>query len=36
MHASDLPSICVPLVGLIFPAIVMASSFIFIENSSIN
>jgi len=36
MAASFLPSILVPLVGLIFPAIVMASLFIYIEKQQIN
>lgn len=36
MAASFLPSILVPLVGLIFPAIVMASLFVYIEKQEIN
>nr|YP_009667742.1 photosystem I subunit VIII [Schistochila macrodonta]QCW58517.1 photosystem I subunit VIII [Schistochila macrodonta] len=35
MTASYLPSIFVPLVGLIFPAITMASLFIYIERDDI-
>ncbi|BDD77271.1 photosystem I subunit VIII (chloroplast) [Marchantia polymorpha subsp. ruderalis] len=35
MTASYLPSIFVPLVGLIFPAITMASLFIYIEQDEI-
>nr|YP_009306261.1 photosystem I reaction center subunit VIII [Derbesia sp. WEST4838]AOP19165.1 photosystem I reaction center subunit VIII [Derbesia sp. WEST4838] len=35
MNATYLPSIFVPLVGLVFPAIVMASSFIYIQKSTI-
>jgi photosystem I subunit VIII len=36
MAASFLPSILVPLVGLIFPAIVMASLFVYIEKQQIS
>lgn len=36
MTAAYLPSILVPLVGLVFPAIAMTSIFIYIEKSSIN
>lgn len=36
MAASFLPSIFVPLVGLVFPAIVMASLFLYIEKDQIN
>lgn len=36
MAASFLPSILVPLVGLVFPAIVMASLFIYVEKQQIN
>lgn len=36
MTAEYLPSILVPLVGLVFPAITMASIFIYIENSVID
>lgn len=36
MAATFLPSILVPLVGLIFPAIVMASLFVYIEKQEIN
>ena len=36
MSAEYLPSIFVPLVGLIFPAIAMASVFIYIEKSIID
>nr|YP_009667581.1 photosystem I subunit VIII [Cheilolejeunea xanthocarpa]YP_009667663.1 photosystem I subunit VIII [Cololejeunea lanciloba]QWW92038.1 photosystem I subunit VIII [Lejeunea sp. 17-8794]QWW92120.1 photosystem I subunit VIII [Spruceanthus planifolius]QWW92202.1 photosystem I subunit VIII [Acrolejeunea sandvicensis]QWW92284.1 photosystem I subunit VIII [Rhaphidolejeunea foliicola]QWW92366.1 photosystem I subunit VIII [Ptychanthus striatus]QWW92445.1 photosystem I subunit VIII [Lopholejeunea zoll len=35
MTASYLPSIFVPLVGLVFPAITMASLFIYIEKDDI-
>nr|YP_004376521.1 photosystem I subunit VIII [Ptilidium ciliare var. pulcherrimum]YP_009667823.1 photosystem I subunit VIII [Porella perrottetiana]YP_009667907.1 photosystem I subunit VIII [Radula japonica]YP_009668155.1 photosystem I subunit VIII [Plagiochila chinensis]YP_009668405.1 photosystem I subunit VIII [Calypogeia fissa]YP_009943747.1 photosystem I subunit VIII [Douinia plicata]YP_010399909.1 photosystem I subunit I [Nowellia curvifolia]YP_010704968.1 photosystem I subunit VIII [Porella grandiloba len=35
MTASYLPSIFVPLVGLVFPAITMASLFIYIERDDI-
>nr|YP_001687226.1 photosystem I subunit VIII [Aneura mirabilis]YP_009414495.1 photosystem I subunit VIII [Aneura pinguis]YP_010947101.1 photosystem I subunit VIII [Aneura maxima]ABS54487.1 photosystem I subunit VIII [Aneura mirabilis]ARV78204.1 photosystem I subunit VIII [Aneura pinguis]ARV78346.1 photosystem I subunit VIII [Aneura pinguis]ARV78416.1 photosystem I subunit VIII [Aneura pinguis]ASN73809.1 photosystem I subunit VIII [Aneura pinguis] len=35
MTASYLPSILVPLVGLVFPAIAMASLFIYIEREDI-
>jgi len=35
MTAAYLPAIFVPLVGLFFPVIVMASLFLYIENSSI-
>jgi photosystem I subunit 8 len=35
MTASYLPSIFVPLVGLVFPAIAMASLFIYIEREDI-
>lgn len=36
MTADYLPSIFVPLVGLIFPALTMASIFIYIEESVID
>lgn len=36
MAASYLPSILVPLVGLIFPAVAMASLFLYIEQEEIN
>lgn len=36
MTAAYLPSILVPLVGLVFPAVAMTSIFIYIEKSSIN
>lgn len=36
MTASYLPSILVPLVGLVFPAIAMASLFVYIEKPEIN
>nr|UXE30651.1 photosystem I reaction center subunit VIII [Ostreobium quekettii]UXE30727.1 photosystem I reaction center subunit VIII [Ostreobium quekettii]UXE30803.1 photosystem I reaction center subunit VIII [Ostreobium quekettii]UXE30879.1 photosystem I reaction center subunit VIII [Ostreobium quekettii] len=36
MTAAYLPSILVPLVGLVFPAITMASIFIYIETSMID
>jgi photosystem I subunit 8 len=36
MTAAYLPSILVPLVGLVFPAVAMASIFIYIEKPSIN
>nr|AIT93489.1 subunit VIII of photosystem I [Prasiolopsis sp. SAG 84.81] len=36
MAASFLPSILVPLVGLVFPAITMASLFLYIEKQEIN
>nr|YP_009472434.1 photosystem I reaction center subunit VIII [Bryopsis sp. HV04063]ARO74148.1 photosystem I reaction center subunit VIII [Bryopsis sp. HV04063]6IGZ_I Chain I, PsaI [Bryopsis corticulans] len=35
MNAAYLPSIFVPLVGLVFPAIAMASAFLYIEKSAI-
>nr|ARV78275.1 photosystem I subunit VIII [Aneura pinguis]ASN73882.1 photosystem I subunit VIII [Aneura pinguis]WGO58421.1 photosystem I subunit VIII [Aneura pinguis]WGO58507.1 photosystem I subunit VIII [Aneura pinguis]WGO58593.1 photosystem I subunit VIII [Aneura pinguis] len=35
MTASYLPSILVPLVGLVFPAIAIASLFIYIEREDI-
>nr|YP_009116180.1 PsaI [Orthotrichum rogeri]YP_009136240.1 PsaI [Orthotrichum obtusifolium]YP_009629014.1 PsaI [Lewinskya incana]YP_009645931.1 photosystem I subunit VIII [Stoneobryum bunyaense]YP_009646013.1 PsaI [Ulota bruchii]YP_010188562.1 PsaI [Pseudanomodon attenuatus]YP_010188924.1 PsaI [Orthotrichum stellatum]YP_010189085.1 PsaI [Ulota hutchinsiae]YP_010587320.1 photosystem I subunit VIII [Anomodon rugelii]AJD22494.1 PsaI [Orthotrichum rogeri]AKC99492.1 PsaI [Orthotrichum obtusifolium]QBX99097. len=35
MTASYLPSILVPLIGLVFPAITMASLFIYIEQDEI-
>ena len=35
MVASYLPSILVPLVGLVFPAIAMASIFLYIEKEEI-
>jgi photosystem I subunit 8 len=34
MAASFLPSILVPFVGLVFPAIAMASFFIYIEHEN--
>ena len=36
MAASYLPSILVPLVGLVFPAIAMASLFLYVEQEQIN
>jgi photosystem I subunit VIII len=36
MNASDLPSILVPLIGLVFPAVAMASLFLYIEKEQIN
>jgi photosystem I subunit 8 len=36
MSAQDLPSILVPLVGLVFPAVAMASLFLYIEKEQIN
>ena len=36
MTASYLPTILVPLVGLLFPAIAMASVFVYIEKQEIN
>nr|YP_010463817.1 photosystem I reaction center subunit VIII [Anemia phyllitidis]UUL71084.1 photosystem I reaction center subunit VIII [Anemia phyllitidis] len=36
MTTSYLPSIFVPLVGSVFPAIAMASSFIYIEEDEIS
>nr|YP_009105310.1 subunit VIII of photosystem I [Pedinomonas tuberculata]AIT93899.1 subunit VIII of photosystem I [Pedinomonas tuberculata] len=35
MAASYLPSILVPLVGLVFPAIAMASIFVYIEKDEV-
>ena len=35
MAAAYLPSILVPLVGLVFPAIAMASLFLYIEKEEI-
>jgi photosystem I subunit 8 len=35
MSASYLPSILVPLVGLVFPAVAMASLFVYIEQDEI-
>lgn len=35
MTASYLPSILVPLVGLVFPALTMASLFLYIEREDI-
>ena len=35
MSASYLPSILVPLVGLVFPAITMASLFLYIEQDEL-
>lgn len=35
MTASYLPAILVPLVGLVFPAITMASLFLYIEQDEI-
>jgi photosystem I subunit VIII len=35
MAASFLPSVLVPLVGLIFPAIAMASLFLYIEKEEV-
>jgi photosystem I subunit 8 len=36
MIASYLPSILVPLTGLVFPAIAMAALFLYIEQDEIN
>jgi photosystem I subunit 8 len=36
MASSLLPSIFVPLVGLVFPAITMAALFLYIEKEEIN
>ena len=36
MTASYLPSILVPLVGLVFPAIAMTSLFMYIEQQEVN
>lgn len=35
MAAAYLPSVLVPLVGLVFPAIAMASLFLYIEREEI-
>nr|YP_009104835.1 subunit VIII of photosystem I [Symbiochloris handae]AIT93329.1 subunit VIII of photosystem I [Symbiochloris handae] len=35
MAASFLPSLLVPLVGLVFPAIAMASIFLYIEKEEV-
>ena len=35
MAAAYLPSILVPLVGLVFPALAMASLFIYIEKDEV-
>ncbi|YP_717255.1 photosystem I subunit VIII (chloroplast) [Ostreococcus tauri] len=36
MAASLLPSIFVPLVGLVFPAVAMASLFLYIEKEQVS
>jgi photosystem I subunit 8 len=36
MATSFLPSILVPLVGLVFPAVTMAALFLYIEKEEIN
>jgi photosystem I subunit 8 len=36
MTAAFLPSILVPLVGLVFPAIAMVSLFLFVEEQQIS
>nr|UIO59380.1 photosystem I reaction center subunit VIII [Chlorella desiccata (nom. nud.)] len=36
MTSAMLPSILVPLVGLVFPAVAMASMFLYIEKEQIN
>jgi photosystem I subunit VIII len=36
MIASYLPSILVPLVGLVFPAITMTAVFLYVEKQAIN
>ena len=36
MTAQLLPSILVPLTGLVFPAVAMASLFLYIEKETIN
>lgn len=36
MSAEFLPSILVPLVGLVFPAVAMASMFLYVEKEEIN
>ena len=35
MAASFLPSVLVPLIGLVFPAIAMASLFLYIEKEEV-
>nr|QBF44600.1 photosystem I subunit VIII [Pteris vittata] len=35
MFTMDLPSILVPLVGLLFPAVTMASLFLYIERDEV-
>jgi photosystem I subunit 8 len=35
MAAAYLPAIMVPLVGLVFPALVMASTFLYIEQEEV-
>jgi photosystem I subunit 8 len=36
MAASFLPSILVPLIGLVFPALAMTSLFLYIEKEELN
>ena len=36
MATSLLPSILVPLVGLVFPAVTMAALFLYIETEEVN
>lgn len=36
MAAAYLPSILVPLVGLVFPAVAMTSLFLYIEKQEVN
>nr|YP_009538344.1 subunit VIII of photosystem I [Capsosiphon fulvescens]AWX64033.1 subunit VIII of photosystem I [Capsosiphon fulvescens]AYV89950.1 subunit VIII of photosystem I [Capsosiphon fulvescens] len=36
MTAAYLPSILVPLVGLVFPAIAMTAIFVYIEKQEVN
>jgi photosystem I subunit 8 len=36
MTAAYLPSILVPLIGLVFPGLTMAFAFIYIEQDSVN
>jgi len=36
MSASYLPSILVPLVGIVFPALAMGFFFIFVEQEEVN
>jgi photosystem I subunit 8 len=36
MAAAYLPSILVPLVGLVFPAVAMTSIFLYVEKQTVN